>query len=150
VVVGGSKSEWGNINAGVPQGSVLGPLLFLVYINDMSEGLQSNLCLFADDNLMYVISDNAQHCARVLNDDLVKLEQWAKKWIVKFNPDKTHSMAVSTRNLLPDDKLNMQNRQLENVSQTQHLGVNIQQNLKWDNQSKQTSGYFELFEQNAE
>ena len=134
MVVGGSKSEWGNINAGVPQGSVLGPLLFLVYINDMSEGLQSNLCLFADDNLMYVISDNAQHCARVLNDDLVKLEQWAKKWIVKFNPDKTHSMAVSTRNLLPDDKLNMHNRQLENVSQTQHLGVNIQQNLKWDNQ----------------
>ena len=57
VVLQGESSCWADINGGVPQGSVLGPLLFLVYINDMEEGLTSKLTLFADDNLLLSISN---------------------------------------------------------------------------------------------
>ena len=88
VVLQGSASQWKNITAGVPQGSVLGPLLFLVFINDMAQDLQSGLCLFADDNLLYLISESDETNARLLNEDLAKLERWAHKWLVKFNPEK--------------------------------------------------------------
>ena len=68
------SSCWADINAGVPQGSVFGPLLFLVYINDMEEGLTSKLTLFADDNLLLSISNCHIINSQILNSDLEKLE----------------------------------------------------------------------------
>lgn len=134
VILQGSSSQWKNIGAGVPQGSVLGPLLFLVYINDMSEGLQSKLCLFADDNLLYVTSDSSETNARILNEDLAKLELWAKKWLVRFNPDKTLSMSIGMGNTELQPDLYMQDTRVNDVAHTQHLGVILQRNLKWDQQ----------------
>ena len=81
----GESSCWADINAGVPQGSVLGPLLFLVYLNDMEEGLTSKLTLFANCRIINL---------QILNSDLEKLEAWAQQWIVSFSALKTNSTVV--------------------------------------------------------
>ena len=101
VVLQGESSCWADINAGVPQGSVLGPLLFLVYINDMEEGLTSKLTLFADDNLLLSITNCHIINSQILNRDLEKLEAWAQQWIVSFSALKTNSMMVNYRNITP-------------------------------------------------
>ena len=124
----GESSCWADINAGVPQGSVLGPLLFLVYINDMEEGLTSKLTLFADDNLLLSISN----CHIINSQILNKLEARAQQWMVSFSALKTNSMVVNYRNITPPNNLRMYNQELQNIPHSKHLGVTLQQNLKWD------------------
>ena len=82
----GRVSSRANVKAGVPQGSILGPLLFLIYINDLPKGLSSNAKLFADDTLFSVIHDSST-TRNELNDDLVKINNWAYQWKMSFNPD---------------------------------------------------------------
>ena len=72
VVLNGQTSSWADVNAGVPQGSILGPLLFLIYINDLADGLSSNAKLFADDTSLFSVVHNANTTAKKLNNDLVK------------------------------------------------------------------------------
>lgn len=81
-----SKSE---ISAGVPQGSVLGPLLFLIYVNDVAVNMLSMCRLFADDNSLQYSSNNILNIEHILNHDLKILELWSKKWLLKFNSSKT-------------------------------------------------------------
>ena len=87
VVLNGQTSNWTDIQAGVPQGSVLGPLLFLIYINDLPEGLQSNVKLFADDTSIFSIVNNVNLSCNKLNADLLKINNWAYQWKMSFNPD---------------------------------------------------------------
>ena len=76
VVLDGSHSDLSDVLSGVPQGTVLGPLLFLAYINDMPESLRSSDCrLFADDSLLYCVVNKASDC-KLLQQDLTALEQW--------------------------------------------------------------------------
>ena len=82
VVVEGQSSEWANINAGVPQGSVLGPLLFLIYINDLTNELSSNPFIYADDTMLFVVVENADVLAANLNNDLNRISHWSSKWLV--------------------------------------------------------------------
>ena len=90
VVLNGQESEWEKIYAGVPQGSVLGPLLFLVYINDLSEGLSSNIKLYADDSSLFSrVRNNVNATHERLTQDLNKITEWAHQWKMKFNPDIT-------------------------------------------------------------
>ena len=82
------KSEWVSISAEVPQGSIFGPLLFLVYINDIVLDIDSTIRLFADDTSLYMIVDNPLHTAITFNQDLAKISTWADKWLVTFNTQK--------------------------------------------------------------
>ena len=76
------------VRTGVPQGSVLGPLFFLVYINDLAEGFVSDVRLFADDTSLLSIVYDEQVSADILNADLKFIEKWAYQWKMQFNPDK--------------------------------------------------------------
>ena len=87
VVLNGQTSEWRDIISGVPQGSVLGPLLFLIYINDLPDGLTSLCKIFADDTSLFSKVHNINKSANELNGDLEKISQWAYQWKMQFNPD---------------------------------------------------------------
>ena len=89
VTLNGQSSSWTNVNAEVPQGSILGPLLFLVYINDLSDGLSSNPKLFADDTSLFSLVHDINTSAIELNKDLKRINDWAFQWKVTFNPDRS-------------------------------------------------------------
>ena len=98
VVINGQFSEWGPVQAGVPQGSVLGPLLFLLFINDIVNVVtHCNIKLFADDTCLYVEVDNRQETANNINNDLDAMDTWSKKWLVNFLPTKTKALTISTK-----------------------------------------------------
>ena len=87
VVLNGQVSKWAAVNAGVPQGSILGPLLFLIYINDLLTGLSSNSRLFADDTSLFLVVRDMTSSANILNNDLSKINNWACPWKISFNAD---------------------------------------------------------------
>ena len=75
----------------------------------------------------------------MLNSDLEKLEAWAQQWIVSFSALKTISMVVNYRNITPPNNLKMYNQELQNIPYSKHLGVTLQQNLKWDKHFEEIS-----------
>ena len=89
VVLPGASFSWTSVKAGVPQGSILGPLLFLLYMNGIIEDINSSITLFADDTSLYIIVDNTFQAAEQLNSDLQKIHRWAATWLVTFNPGKS-------------------------------------------------------------
>ena len=89
VEINGQKSEWQEVTSGIPQGSVLGPLLFLIYINDLPDGITSTIYMYADDTKLYrEIKSSDDH--QILQNDLSKLCTWSKKWLLKFHPKNVH------------------------------------------------------------
>ena len=87
VELNGKCSSWANIEAGVPESSILGPLFFLIYINDLSDNLITNPKLFADDTSLFSIVHDPNATANDLNNDLSKINDWAYQWKINFNPD---------------------------------------------------------------
>ena len=134
VVLPGGNSEWSDIKAGVPQGSILGPLLFLLYINDIVEDIHSSIRLFADDTSLYIIVDNPAQAANELNSDLEKINQWAKKWLVTFNPTKSESIILSRKRIKPPHPpVLMDNIQINEVTSHKHLGLIFSNDCTWHN-----------------
>ena len=90
VVLDGQSSNWLPVLAGVPLDSILGPLLFLVYINDLPDNLVESLAkLFADDTSLFSTVYNLLLSAEIMNKDLIKISKWAYQWKMSFNPDIT-------------------------------------------------------------
>ena len=87
VVLNGKTSNWEKNNAGVSQGSILGPLFFLIYINDLTDGTSSIAKLFADDTSLFSVVQNKNNSASQLNNDLNKVSDWAYTWKMYFNTD---------------------------------------------------------------
>ena len=87
MVLNGKCSKWSPIRAGVPQGSVLGPLFFLVYINDLVDNISSDAKLFADDTSLFTVVYDEKIAAEQLNRDLKIIAEWAYQWKMQFNPD---------------------------------------------------------------
>ena len=92
VVLNGQHLSWPEVKPGVPQGSILGPLLFLIYINDLPNGLNSNVKLFADDTSLFSVVHNIADSANLLNSDLSKINEWAMQWKTSFNPYPTNKL----------------------------------------------------------
>ena len=134
VVLPSTVSEWTFIRAGVPQGSILGPLLFLVYINDIVRDIGSNIRLFADDTSLFIIVDNPVTAADSLNTDLTKISQWAATWLVTFNPAKTEALLFSRKLNRPQHPpLYMQNHLISEVDVHKHLGLYFTNDCTWHN-----------------
>ena len=89
VTLNGSFSEHSSTESGVPQGSVLGPLLVLIYINDLERNIKSNIIFFADDTMLFSIVIDAEISANELNHDLDIIHKWANQWKLEFIPDPT-------------------------------------------------------------
>ena len=87
VLLNGQSSSWTNVNAGVPQGSILGLLLFLKYINDLSDGVSSNTKLLANDTSLFSVIHDSVITALELNSDLSRIKQWVFQWEMSSNPD---------------------------------------------------------------
>ena len=87
VVLNGQHSKWENIEAGVPQLLFLGPLLFLIYVNDLSDNLISNSKLFVNDTSLFSVINDKHLSANKLNQDLNRINNWAFQWKMNFNPD---------------------------------------------------------------
>ena len=101
VVLNGQFSSWGDVVAGVPRGSILGPLLFLININDLTNDLSSSAKLFADDTTLFSVVFNADASAKELNGDLAKVQDWSLRWKMSFNLDisKQAQEAIFSRKL---------------------------------------------------
>lgn len=121
------------MQAGVPQGSILGPLLFLIYINDLVVNIDCNIKLFADDTSIYITVENPFSSAALLNSDLEKINDWSKKWLVSFNPSKTECMTISNKIKKPfHPSLIFDDVHLKEVESHKHLGVIFSSNLSWN------------------
>ena len=99
-IISGKSSQWRQIQAGVPQGSLLGPLLFFLYINDLLDGMKSDARIFADDRSLFVVVYDPQTSFEILSRDLKLVEEWEKQWHMSFNPDPSQSpieIAFSTK-----------------------------------------------------
>ncbi|PJE77413.1 hypothetical protein CI610_03664 [invertebrate metagenome] len=128
----GYFSQFKVINAGVPQGSVLGPLLFLLYINDITENVNTNIKLFADDTSLYIIIDeNPAQAAQALTSDLTNISEWANIWDIKFNPNKTKSVIFSRKQDTNHPTLTFQNSQITDTTSHTHLGLTLKDDASW-------------------
>ena len=134
MVVNGQESVWRDVRSGVPQGSVLGPLLFVLFINDLLEctDTESSLYLFADDNKLFRRIQSDQDC-RSLQADLIRMKEWTDKWLLTFHPDKCKYMRIgSTGALDAGYKLDL-DQQLPRIEIEKDLGVQIDDKLSFSN-----------------
>lgn len=131
VVVNGKSSEKANVISGVPQGTVLGPLLFLVYINDLPELVKCKIRLFADDALIYRVIDSIND-AISLQEDLNQLMNWEHEWSMEFNPDKCKVLRITNKRNTIIQPYSMHNQVLEVVDSAKYLGVYIHKKLSWN------------------
>ena len=132
--VDGAVSSFKLTTSGVPQGSVLGPLLFLIYFRDLPAAIQSSTtAMFADDTLVYDVRCNSSSCCSVASN-LPRLNVWAQNWNVTFNACKSADMLISRRRTgisrLPPT-LSLQGEQVPRCREMKHLGVVLTKQLSW-------------------
>ena len=132
VIINESSSTFCNVSAGVPQGSVLGPLLFIIYINDIAEQLTSLCRLFADDTSFSYSGHDEELIQSVVSRDLRQLDEWSRKWLMSFNPEKTEIMMFSN-NEIQNLNFTMNNKEIPIVRSHKHLGVTFRSDAKWNN-----------------
>ena len=134
VVLSGHVSEWMSVLAGVPQGSILGPLLFLIYINDIVKNLGCSIRFFAGDTSLYIVVESPKGAAHSLNIDLNIINTWAEAWLVAFNAGKTLSMIFSRKTNPPQHPpLLMNNIILTETDTHKHLGLTLSNTCTWSN-----------------
>ena len=123
VVVDGIKSDILTVNAGVPQGSRLGPLLFIIYMNDIINDIESDIIIFADDTSLFASGVDPNETAEILNRDLSKINNWAVKWKVKFNSKKSKDIIFSKKVLNNSPPLTFDSGLIQRVNNHKHLGL---------------------------
>ena len=130
VLLNGQCSNWQPVLAGVPQGSILGPFLFLIYINDLLDGLKSNVKLFADDTSLFSVVKNKEESASDLTNDLDTISKWAYSWKISFNPDAKGLFSRENSNIT-HPTMYFNNVQVHRANQQKHLGINLDDKLNF-------------------
>ena len=133
VLLEGTKSETAPVQSGVPQGSVLGPLLFLLFINDLPDYVseKSTVRLFADDCALYrTIKDKDD--AIKLQEDLDELQRWENEWLMEFHPQKCQILHFTNKRKVVDMPYNIHGHVLEVVDTAKYLGIHLHKGLKWN------------------
>ena len=132
VVINGISSDWSSIHAGVPQGSILGPLLFLIYINDIVKDIGSEIRLFADDTSLYIAVESPNTAAGIINTDLGRISNWATNWLVRFNANKTIAMLISRKLIhVNHPPLLMNGIVITEQQSHKHLGITFSKTCTW-------------------
>ena len=130
VVVDGSQSSWRDVTSGVPQGSVIGPTLFLLYINDIQDNIQSKIRLFADDCVVFrEICSDKDH--QILQSDLQKLSTWSSDWLMSFNIKKCAVMSITRKRTPSTCQYHLTNDLIPRVDHYKYLGITITADLRW-------------------
>jgi hypothetical protein len=131
VCVNGSFSEWSPVTSGIPQGSVLGPILFVTYINDMPDTVSSMCKLFADDTKLYRAIEQSQDI-EVLQDDLFSLSGWSDEWLLRFNASKCKRMHLGSTNTQHEYMLSRDSESALDVTTAEKdLGVFVDPDLSF-------------------
>ena len=138
VCVNGQCSEWKPVLSGTPQGTVLGPHFFLLYINDIHHQVSSTTRLFADDCLVYREVNSTEDEA-ALQSDLNTMVRWSNTWGMHFNPTKCKTMRVSRKATPGRTNYNLLGVELEEKDEIQYLGIFIQKDVRWNKQSQHAS-----------
>ena len=134
VEINGKASEWLPVTSGIPQGSVLGPLLFLIYINDLLDNIISEVYMYADDTKLYreikTIEDQ-----RILQKDLDTLTKWSEIWLLKFHPEKCFNLTIGIRegeessyHMMIDNV----KHEMTKIEEIKDIGVIMDSNLKFE------------------
>jgi hypothetical protein len=129
VILGNAASDWVKVTSGVPQGSVLGPILFLIYINDIDDGIACKLLKFADDTKIYSEVGSSDDILKLQND-LIQMGKWSSDWLMLFNTGKCKVMHFGSNNVQTSYTINGQT--LSTVTEEIDLGVLFQSNMKCD------------------
>ena len=136
VGVGGSYSDWAEVYSGIPQGSVLGPLLFVLYINDLPDSIKSQIYMYADDTKVFrhMRTDEDQ---KLLQADLTNMEKWSQKWLLRFHPQKCKIMTIARNKNNSEREYKMTDSQNNDIMLThtlteKDLGINIDSELNFE------------------
>ena len=137
VVLDGKSSQEYPVNAGIPRGFILGPILFVLYINDLPDDVICNIAISADDTALYSKSDQAsdmwqqREMASELESDQRDTVNWGKKWLVHFNAAKTQLVSFDRSNNNGCIDVKMDGSVLEEKSFFKMLGLNFYSKLDW-------------------
>ena len=138
VVLNGNSSDELQVSSGVPQGSVLGPILFLLYINDLPDSLQSQVRLFADDTAVY-LTVQGQADSKKLQNDLDILQEWEREWDMEFNPSKCQVVHITRSRRPINTSYSMHGQVLDSVDSARYLGVDITSDLNFTQHINRTT-----------
>ncbi len=134
VSVNGTKSSWLDVTSGVPQGSMIGPILFVMFINDMPDGISNFVSLFADDTKLFGKSSNSSDVDSIQRD-LQKLQNWSETWDLRFNETKCQTLYLGRNNNKKVYSMGSSQNQvpLQETTAEKDLGIIIDNQLSFDN-----------------
>ena len=132
VTINGTISEAVSVLSGIPQGTVLGPVLFIIYINDLLENISSTGLMFADDTKIFRLI-TSRNDSLVLQSDIKKLEEWSLNWQLRFNPDKCHILSLGKfDNIKYAHSYNVYGNEIDHVFEEKDLGIIIDSELRFE------------------